>query len=95
MKDNTSPQNQEDIYPSQETSLDLSYKSITDGPKIFKEILTHYPNIQQLDLSNNKITLLPENLEDFKELEVLDLRMNPLENVTYFHIIFVIVKPSH
>ena len=84
MKDsnNSKEANNSGVIQSNEQFLDLSSKSITDGNKVLQEIYKAYPNVEQIDLSDNKLMALPEDLSMFKSLKVLDIRMNPFENVS-------------
>ena len=60
-----------------QTSLNLSNKNITDDANIFKEIISSYPNILSLDLSDNQLTFLPEDLSLLSKLQFLDIQRNP------------------
>ncbi len=60
-----------------QTSLNLSNKNITDEANIFKEIISSYPNILSLDLSDNQLTFLPEDLSLLSKLQFLDIQRNP------------------
>jgi hypothetical protein len=59
-----------------QTSLNLSNKNITDDANIFKEIISSYPNILSLDLSDNQLTFLPEDLSLLSKLQFLDIQRN-------------------
>ena len=58
------------------TSLNLSNKNITDENDIFKELISSYPNIINLDISDNQITFLPEDLSPLSKLQFLDIQGN-------------------
>ena len=60
----------------EENSLNLSNKNITDEANIFKEIISSYPNIINLDLSDNQLTFLPEDLSSLSKLQFLDIQRN-------------------
>ena len=60
-----------------QTSLNLSNKNITDEANIFKELISSYPNILNLDLSDNQLTFLPEDLSALSKLQFLDIQRNP------------------
>ena len=59
------------------TSLNLCNKNITDENDIFKELISSYPNIINLDISDNQITFLPEDLSPLSKLQFLDIQGNP------------------
>ena len=59
------------------TSLNLCNKNITDENDIFKELISSYPNIINLDISDNQITFLPEDLSLLSKLQFLDIQGNP------------------
>ena len=61
----------------EQTSLNLSNKNITDDANIFKEIISSYPNILSLDLSDNQLTFLPDDLSLLSKLQFLDIQRNP------------------
>ena len=60
----------------EENSLNLSNKNITDEANIFKELISSYPNIVNLDLSDNQLTFLPEDLSALNKLQFLDIQRN-------------------
>ena len=61
-------------------SLNLSNKNITDEANIFKELISSYPNIINLDLSDNQLTFLPEDLSSLSKLQFLDVQRNPFSD---------------
>ena len=61
------------------SSVNLSSKNITDSQNIFASFIEP-SKIVSLNLSNNKITKLPENLSFLTNLNYLSLLNNPLEN---------------
>ena len=61
------------------SSVNLSSKNITDSQNIFASFIEP-SKIVSLNLSNNKITKLPENLSFLTNLKYLSLLNNPLEN---------------
>ena len=65
-------------------TLNLSSKNITDENNIFKELISSYPNIVNLDLSDNQITLLPEDLSPLSKLQFLDIQGNSFTDVIIF-----------
>ena len=64
-----------------EATLNLSSKNITDESNIFKELFSSYSNVVILDLSNNKLTSLPEDLSPLSKLEFLDIQGNLFNDV--------------
>ena len=66
------------------STLNLSSKNITDENNIFKELISSYPNIVNLDLSDNQITLLPEDLSPLSKLQFLDIQGNSFTDVIIF-----------
>ena len=62
------------------TSLNLCNKNITDENDIFKELISSYPNIINLDISDNQITFLPEDLSPLSKLQFLDIQGNPFKD---------------
>ena len=60
-----------------EESLNLCNKNITDESDIFKELISSYPNIINLDISDNQITFLPNDLSPLSKLQFLDIQGNP------------------
>ena len=61
------------------SSVNLSSKNITDSENIFSSFIEP-SKIVSLDLSNNKITKLPDNLSYLTNLKYLSLLSNPLED---------------
>ena len=61
------------------SSVNLSSKNITDSQNIFSSFIEP-SKIISLNLSNNKITKLPENLSFLTNLKYLCLLNNPLED---------------
>ena len=61
------------------SSVNLSSKNITDSENIFSSFIEP-SKIVSLDLSNNKITKLPQNLSYLTNLKYLSLLNNPLED---------------
>ena len=64
----------------EQSSLNLSNKNITDEANIFKEIISSYPNIINLDLSDNQLTFLPEEISSLNKLQFLDIQRNPFSD---------------
>ena len=62
------------------TSINLSNKNITDEANIFKELISSFPNIINLDLSDNQLTYLPEDLSPLNKLQFLDIQRNPFSD---------------
>ena len=65
-------------------TLNLSSKNITDESNIFKELISSYPNVVNLDLSENHLTSLPEDLSPLSKLQFLDIQGNAFNNVIKF-----------
>ena len=65
---------------AEETSINLSNKNITDEANIFKELISSFPNIINLDLSDNQLTYLPEDLSPLNKLQFLDIQRNPFND---------------
>ena len=65
---------------AEETSINLSNKNITDDANIFKELISSFPNIINLDLSDNQLTYLPEDLSPLNKLQFLDIQRNPFSD---------------
>ena len=63
-------------------ALNLSSKNITDESNIFKELFSSYPNVVNLDLSDNQLTSLPEDLSPLSKLQILDIQGNPFNDVS-------------
>ena len=63
-------------------ALNLSSKNITDESNIFKELFSSYPNVVNLDLSDNQLTALPEDLSPLSKLQFLDIQGNPFNDVS-------------
>ena len=62
-------------------TLNLSSKNIIDENNIFTELISSYPNIVNLDLSDNQITLLPKDLSSLSKLQFLDIQGNSFTDV--------------
>ena len=67
-------------------TLNLSSKNITDESNIFKELISSYPNVVNLDLSDNQLTSLPEDLSPLSKLQFLDIQGNAFNDVIKFFI---------
>ena len=65
-------------------TLNLSSKNITDENEIFKELISSYPNVVNLDLSDNQLTSLPEDLSPLSKLKFLDIQGNSFTDVIIF-----------
>ncbi len=65
---------------AEETSINLSNKNITDEANIFNELISSFPNIINLDLSDNQLTYLPEDLSPLNKLQFLDIQRNPFSD---------------
>ena len=63
-------------------ALNLSSKNITDESNIFKELFSSYPNVVNLDLSDNQLTALPEDLSPLSKLQFLDIQGNAFNDVS-------------
>ena len=72
------------------TTLNLSSKNITVENNIFKELISSYPNIVNLDISDNQLTSLPEDLSPLSKLKFLDIQGNSFTDVIilYLYILF-------
>jgi Leucine-rich repeat (LRR) protein len=68
-------------------TLNLSSKNITDENEIFKELISSYPNVVNLDLSDNQLTSLPEDLSPLSKLKFLDIQGNSFNDVILFYYI--------
>ena len=68
-----------------EASLNLSSKNLTDKNNIFKDLISSYPNIVNLDLSDNQLTLLPDDLSPLSKLQFLDIQGNSFKDVNQFY----------
>jgi Leucine-rich repeat (LRR) protein len=66
-------------------TLNLSSKNITDDSNIFKELFSSYPNVINLDLSDNQLTKLPEDLSPLSKLQFLDIQGNPFSDVNILY----------
>ena len=64
-----------------EATLNLSSKNITDKNNIFKDLISSYPNIVNLDLSDNQLTKLPDDLSPLSKLQFLDIQGNSFKDV--------------
>ena len=73
-------------------TLNLSSKNITDESNIFKELISSYPNVINLDLSDNHLTSLPEDLSPLSKLQFLDIQGNSFNDVikSIYIILFLI-----
>ena len=67
----------EESNNNEEAILNLSNKNITDDANVFKEIISSYPNVQNLNLSDNQLTYIPPDLSSLKKLKFLDIQRNP------------------
>ena len=67
----------EESNNNEEAILNLSNKNITDDANVFKEIISSYPNVQNLNLSDNQLTYIPADLSSLKKLKFLDIQRNP------------------
>ena len=65
-------------------TLNLSSKNITDESNIFIELFSSYPNVVNLDLSDNQLTSLPEDLSPLSKLKFLDIQGNIFNDVILF-----------
>jgi len=75
-------------------TLNLSSKNITDDSNIFKELFSSYPNVINLDLSDNQLTSLPEDLSPLSKLQFLDIQGNIFNDVNLlflFNKYFIII----
>ena len=70
-------------------TLNLSSKNITDDSNIFKELISSYPNVINLNLSDNQLTLIPDELLLLTNLKFLDIQGNPFNNVTIIILIYI------
>ena len=68
-----------------EATLNLSSKNITDKNNIFKDLISSYPNIVNLDLSDNQLTTLPNDLSPLSKLQFLDIQGNSFIDVNQFY----------
>ncbi len=66
-------------------TLNLNSKNITDESNIFKDIISSYPNVVSLDLSDNQLTKLPEDLSPLSKLQFLDIQGNPFSDVNILY----------
>ena len=64
-----------------EATLNLSSKNITDKNNIFKDLISSYPNVVNLDLSDNQLTKLPDDLSPLSKLQFLDIQGNSFKDV--------------
>jgi len=73
-------------------TLNLSSKNTTDESNIFKELISSYPNVINLDLSDNHLTSLPEDLSPLSKLQFLDIQGNSFNDVikSIYIILFLI-----
>ena len=65
-------------------TINLSGKNITDESNIFKELISSYPNVINLDLSDNQLKSLPEDLSPLSKLQFLDIQGNSFSDVNIF-----------
>ena len=77
-------------------TLNLSSKNLTNNSNIFNELFNSYPNVVNLDLSDNQLTSLPEDLSPLSKLQFLDIQGNLFNDVIllfylYFYIFLNIV----
>ena len=70
----------EDTIPNNIINLNLQNKGLTINSSIFSEIPLKYPNLIELDLSDNNLTNIPKELIGLQNLSILDIRSNPFEN---------------
>ena len=62
-------------------TLNLSSKNLTNNSNIFNELFSSYPNVVNLDLSDNQLTSLPEDLSPLSKLQFLDIQGNLFNDV--------------
>ena len=74
-------------------TLNLSSKNITDESNIFKELFSSYPNVINLDLSDNQLTSLPEDLSPLSKLQFLDIQGNLFNDAS--QILNLIIKLNY
>ena len=65
-------------------TLNLSSKNLTNNSNIFNELFSSYPNVVNLDLSDNQLTSLPEDLSPLSKLQFLDIQGNSFTDVIIF-----------
>ncbi len=70
----------EDTNSNNIINLNLQNKGLTINSSIFSEIPLKYPNLIELDLSDNNLTNIPKELIGLQNLSILDIRSNPFEN---------------
>ena len=75
----------------QNATLNLSSKNITDESNIFKELISSYPNVVNLDLSYNQLTSLPEDLSPLNKLQFLDIQGNSFTDVIQYKFFNIIL----
>lgn len=56
------------------------FRNISDSDNIFDE-LSKFPDVEEVNLSDNNLTTLPNDLSIFQNLRKIDLRNNKFENV--------------
>lgn len=64
--------------------LNLASQKISEESKELDVYCQKYPNIIELDISNNNFKAFPKAFLQFQKLTTLDLRNNPFENVSLF-----------
>lgn len=64
----------------------IFYREIQDNCKIWDEILSNYPYIQSIDLSDNQLNQMPFDMSAFTKLKSLDIRSNPFSNVNLYQL---------
>ena len=69
-------------------TLNLSSKNLTNNSNIFNELFSSYPNVVNLDLSDNQLTSLPEDLSPLSKLQFLDIQGNLFNDVTLLLYLF-------
>ena len=69
-------------------TLNLSSKNLTNNSNIFNELFFSYPNVVNLDLSDNQLTSLPEDLSPLSKLQFLDIQGNLFNDVTLLLYLF-------
>ena len=69
-------------------TLNLSSKNLTNNSNIFNELFFSYPNVVNLNLSDNQLTSLPEDLSPLSKLQFLDIQGNLFNDVTLLLYLF-------
>ena len=70
------------ITPEKVYRINLEYKG--DGSEVLKSFpnqIFNFPNLQELNISNNKINELPVKMTTLKNLQILDISMNPISEL--------------